>query len=648
MNVKPILLGLAALLIGAQSASAEEKSIKSPDGRIEVTVTDDGGRPGYKVTLDGKIFIDQSPLGVRTNLADLTEGMQMTASSVKDVRDIYGSPRFKKSRIEYAATEGVFEFSKDGNHAMDVVFHASGSDVAFKYRLYVLDGNDLCCTVQEEASGFRLPSGSTSFLCPQVPPMTGFGKASPSYETSYSLDAPLSEATEEEGYTFPCLFRNGEDGWIQVSETGVSGLYCGSKLVSDGSGLFRIAYPDQGEYNGNGTSAPGLALPGETPWRTITLGRTLAPIVETTVAYDLVEELYAPSKEYTYGKGSWSWIIAKDESVTYEGQKKYIDFSAAMGWETVLVDALWDEQIGRDKIAELAEYAASKGVSLFLWYNSNGYWNSAPQSPKHIMGYPIPRKKEMKWMESIGIKGIKVDFFGSDKQQAIALYEGILSDANDYGLQVIFHGCTLPRGWERMYPNFIGSEAVRASENLSFGQRENEFEAMNACLHPFIRNSVATMDFGGSTLNRYYNAEDVERMFTPHRIVTDVFELATAVLFHSPVQHFALAPVNLEKSPAYAIDFMKNVPTTWDDVKYIDGYPGKSCVIARSSGGKWYVAGVNADEKPLVQNIRLPEGVKEATLYAEEGVRTVKAGRKGFVKVTVPKDDGFILIYQGS
>ena len=267
-------------------------------------------------------------------------------------------------------------------------------------------------------------------------------------ETSYTVDDVIGKNGWGNGYTFPCLFKNEDKGWVLISETGVSSAYCGSRLLGKENGLYTIGFPQEGEYNGNGTVSPGMALPGETPWRTVTVGRTLAPIVETTVMFDVVKPLYEASQEFQYGCGTWSWIIGGDNSMNYDEQKRYIDFSADMGYSSVLVDALWDSWVGRDKIAELADYAASKGVALYLWYNSNGYWNDAPQSPRGIMNNTIMRRKEMKWMQSIGIRGIKVDFIGSDKQVTMQLYEDILADANDYGLMVIFHGCTLPRGWE--------------------------------------------------------------------------------------------------------------------------------------------------------------------------------------------------------
>ena len=173
-----------------------------------------------------------------------------------------------------------------------------------------------------------------------------------------------------------------------------------------------------------------------------------------------------------------------------------------MGYRYVLVDNWWDTQIGRDRLPELAGYARSKGVSLIMWYSSSGYWNDIEQGPINCMDNPIRRKAEMRWLRSLGVKGIKVDFFGGDKQETMRLYEAILSDADDHGLMVIFHGCTLPRGWERMYPNYVGSEAVRASENMYFTQQACDDEAFNATLHPFIRNSVGCMEFGGCFMNK--------------------------------------------------------------------------------------------------------------------------------------------------
>ena len=638
-----------AMLLGSSVASAENKQITSPDGKLVVTVADMDGRPSYSVSYDNVLFLKPSPLGMIANIGDFSSGMSLEKNvSTNKIDETYELASIKKSKVHYVANEAVFSFTQQGKTIYDVIFRISNNDVAFKYKMYP-QGETLSCVVKQEVTGFVFPDGTTTFLCPQSKPMGGFARTSPSYETSYTADDAAGKNGWGEGYTFPCLFRNGDNGWALVSETGVNGGYCASRLLGHKEGVYTIGFPQEGEANGNGTVSPGIALPGETPWRTITVGKTLAPIVETTVPFDVVKPLYQAKGEYTYGRGSWSWIIGMDGSTNYKEQLRYIDFSAAMGYQSVLVDALWDKQIGRDKIEELAKYGKNKGVALYLWYNSNGYWNDAPQTPRGMMDNAIARRKEMKWMQSIGIRGIKVDFFGGDKQMTMQLYEDILSDANEYGLLVIFHGCTLPRGWERMYPNFASSEAVLASENLHFSQGSCDNEAFNATLHPFIRNTVGSMDLGGSALNKYYNADNAPR--GSRRVTSDVYALATAVLFQSPVQHFALAPNNLTDSPSWAIDFMKEVPTTWDEVRFIDGYPGKYVILARRHGDKWYIAGVNAQKETLKLKVNLPmfSNGEKVRLFSDDkvlqgGVKQIGIGKKQELQLSIPCNGGILIV----
>ncbi len=635
----------------AMSANAAEKQLSSPDGKLVVTVSDVGGKPSYSIHYNGVEFLKPSPLGLNTNIGDFTGEMVLSENApVETVSKSYEMQTIKKSRIDYRANRAVFNFSQNDRAVFDVIFQVSDNDVAFRYKLYPRR-QTLSCIVKEEATGFVFPEGTTTFLCPQMRPMGGFARTTPSYETTYTADDAMGKNAGGLGYTFPCLFRNGDKGWVLISETGVNSLYCGSRLLGGAENLYKITFPLPTENNGNGTVEPALSLPGETPWRTITIGETLKPIVETTIPFDVVEPLYEASKDYTYGRGSWSWIIGGDQSISYDETKRYIDFSHAMTWESVLIDAYWDREIGRDRIAELARYAAGKDVGLFLWYNTNGYWNDAPQTPRNIMSNTIARRREMKWMQSAGIRGIKVDFFGGDKQVTMQLYEDILSDANDFGLMVIFHGCTLPRGWERMYPNFVSSEAVLASEMLHFSQDVCEAEAYNATMLPFIRNAVASMDFGGSTLNKYYNPSNSSAQGGGVRRTSDVFALSTAVLFQSSAQHFAMAPNNLEDAPAWALDFMKKVPSTWDEVRFIDGYPGKYVIMARRHGDKWYIAGINAQKETLNLTITLPmfSAGEEVSFYSdtdklEGSLKSVKLNRKQELQISIPCNGGIVVV----
>lgn len=506
----------------------------------------------------------------------------------------------------------------------------------------------MSCVVKKESTGFKFPVATTTFLSPMMAPMGGFARTSPSYESGYITDAVPGKPTRgKDGYVFPGLFKVGDNGWVLLSETGVSSLYCASHL-SDGTedGLYTVEYPDIRQNNGFGSTGAALALPGVTPWRTITVGSDLKPIVETTISFDVVDPLYMPSRPYKYGRGTWSWIIWQDPSMNYEDQVKFIDLAAALKFEYILIDALWDANIGKERMKELVKYAGTKGIGVLLWYNSNGPYNDAPMSPRNMMNTSVARKKEMKWLQETGIKGLKVDFFGGDKQETMRLYEDILSDANDYGLMIFFHGTTLPRGWEVMYPNYIGSEAVLASEMLIFSQQVRESEAFYASLHPFIRNAAGSMEFGGVLLNKYLTKSNKEKN---QRLTTDGFQLATSVLFQNPVQLFGITPNNLTDVPAFEIDFLKDVPTVWDETLFLDGYPGKYCVIARRHGEQWYVAGINATNGSLKLKLKLPMLVGKAVrLYNDNNDRTTyvrdnKIGKNGEFDIEIQTKGGFVL-----
>lgn len=320
-----------------------------------------------------------SPLGMLTNIGDYRSGLSILGTTVKEsVDESYSLPNIKRSKVDYKANAQSFKVGKDGQPVFDVEFEVSDNNVAFRYRL-LPQKETLCCVVEEESTGFDMPEGTTTFLCPQSGPMGGFARTAPSYETNYTLDDTMGKNGWGNGYSFPCLFRNGDNGWTLISETGIAGDYVASHLTGKDGGEYQIAYAQPGEQNGFGSTGAAIALPGYTPWRTVTVGETLAPIVETTVPFDVVEPLYEASRPYKYGKGVWSWIIKMDPSCNFDEQKRYVDFAADMGYETVLVDALWDTQIGYEGIERLAQYAKSKGVALYLWYNSNGSWNDAPQ-----------------------------------------------------------------------------------------------------------------------------------------------------------------------------------------------------------------------------------------------------------------------------
>ena len=659
--------GVLALMVAAAlplTSQSREATIASPNGQLTVVVNDDGGRASYNVTLDGRTMILPSALGFKADFGDFTEGLRIVSTKAESIDRNYEMRQVKQSHFHYVATLLTLDFENARRQKMSVQFSVSDNDIAFRYLIpRQRNDNPKSAVILSEATSFRLPETTTTFLTPQSDPMIGWERTKPSYEEVYKADAPMTDRSQYgRGFTFPCLFRipsvaasqqpsQQADSWVLISETGVSSAYCGSRLSDyNASTGYTIAFPMDGENNGIGSSTPGIALPGTTPWRTITVGSSLKPIVETTIQYDVVEPLYEPSIDYGAGRYTWSWLIWQDNSINYDDQVRFIDLASQMGFELCLVDNWWDQNIGRERIAELSRYAQSKGVSLMLWYNSNGFENDAPQTPRQCMNTGMARDKEMAWLKSVGVKGIKVDFFGGDKQETMKLYEDILYDANRYGLQCIFHGCTLPRGWERMYPNYVSSEAVLASENVFFNEDAARRQPFDLTMHPFCRNASATMDWGGIIMNKYLSKDNKSRHT---RKTTDIFEMASGITMQTAIQCVAMQPNNLTENelPQFEIDWLKALPTTWDETRFIDGYPGRYVVLARRHGDDWYVAGLNALTEPLKLTLDLPMFAAGSQLkyYVDDpktgqpALTTLKVDKKGKVKVEIQPNGGIIL-----
>ena len=641
---------LALLLTSSVLCWAGDVTVSSPNGQLQVTVSEAGGRVKYAATLEGQQVLLPSALGLKTSLGDLTSQLSIVNYQLSTISSAYTMRGTKASSADYQANVLIVHLKDKDGVTFYIRFQVSDNDIAFRYEIprQKWQKKDMKrVRILSEASSFDFPDGTTTFISPQIGPETGWEQTKPSYEEGYSADAQMSAPSQYgHGYIFPALFHL-PNGWALISETGVSSAYCGSHLSDYQAGVgYTVAYPDRGENNGFGTDFAAIPLPGETPWRTITIGSSLKPIVETTISYDLVEPLYEPSTDYKPGRYTWSWLIWQDKSINYDDQVKFIDLASTMGFEYCLVDNWWDTQIGRDRIEELSKYAQSKGVHLLLWYNSNGFWNDAPQTPRNCMNTAIAREREMKWLQSIGVKGIKVDFFGGDKQETMRLYEDILSDANRYGLQVVFHGCTIPRGWERMYPNYVASEAVLASENVFFGEGAAIREPFDLTLHPFCRNATASMDWGGIIMNKWMSRDNKSRHT---RKTTDIFEMASGIIMQTSVQCVAMQPNNLEELPQFEMDFLRQLPTAWEETRFIEGYPGKYVVLARkATNGKWYIAGLNALKEPLTLTLDLREFGKLSKLYLdnkalEPTLSPLRVDKKGKVKVTLQPNGGLII-----
>ncbi|AOS44232.1 Retaining alpha-galactosidase precursor [Lacunisphaera limnophila] len=642
MKTRLLLAPLALLLAQVLPAQA----IKSPDGALAVQLTLDGGALTYQVSRDGRLMLEPSPLGLETSLGSFATGLKAAGVTTAQIDERYTLPHGKVRDVHYVANELTARFTNATGDSLEVIFRVSDRDVAFAYRLSGKDRQRV--TIQREATGFNFPAAATAFVTWQAKPGDGWMKSKPSYEEGYQIDEPVgTKSPTGLGFTFPALFRVGDNGWVLVSETGTTSHYAGTRLGDPTpDGIYPIAFPEPGENGGIGDATVSAAMPLLTPWRTLTVGATLAPIVESTVATDVVQPLYAPSQVYAPGRATWSWLVWQDASMNEADQRTFIDLAATMGWEYILVDALWEGNLGRAKLAELVTYARSKKVEVLLWYNSNGAWNDAPQDPRNRMDSAPARQQEMAWLKSIGVKGLKVDFFGGDKQTTMKLYEDILTDGNAHGLMLVFHGTTIPRGWERMYPNFLSSEAATVSENLIFSQGFADGEARLSTILSHLRNPVAPLDFGPMVLNRTFHKEAGKGN---QRRTTDAFQLATTVLYQSPLQHFGLTPNNLKEQPAFVLDFLRSVPVVWDETRYLAGYPGKHVALARRHGNRWFVAATNGEKQAKELTLSVPFLAGRTLTLIHDGpaqtaaTRPVTVGADGQLTLTLEVGGGAVL-----
>ena len=578
------------------NAQTKTYTISSPDKKILVNCNP--AEAIYSIKYKGETVLADSKLGLIREDGDFSQNLKLVkVSAPVIVKDSYSLLTVKKKNISYTATQSVIEVQNASSKKMNIIFQVSNDGVAFRY--YFPDQTPEVKTIVEEATSFHFDTSTRAFLQPMQVAKTGFEHSNPAYEEHYKQNIPVTDtSTFGAGWVYPALFHY-NDTWMLITESSVDSTYCGTRLRSQSpDGEYRVGFPDPREvFTGKGY-LPVSKLPFYSPWRIITIG-SLKTIVESTLGTDLAKPAVKMNTAFVKpGKASWSWVMSKDDSIVYTEQVRYIDFAARMKWQYCLVDAAWDQKIGYDKVRELSKYAASKNVGLLLWYNSSGDWNTVKYTPKSKLLTHEDRMKEFSRLKEMGIKGVKIDFFGGDGQSVMKYYIDILTDAAQFQLLVNFHGATLPRGWERTYPNLVTMEAIKGFEFITFSQRDADAEPNHAAMLPFTRNAFDPMDF--TPMNLY----KIETSRVQRR-TTSAFELATSVIFLSGIQHFAESPRGMEHVPGYVQDFLKDLPARWDDVRFIDGYPGKYVVLARKAGNKWYVACINGENAERTINLDL-------------------------------------------
>lgn len=559
----------------------------SPNQKLKVSLKSNSDKSyTYSVSFEGKTILEPSKLGVVRMDADFTKNLNLIAAKkVEKVVDEYETQNAKKSKIRYEARKYVYHLRNQKGQKIDFIFQVSNDGFAFRY--YFPETTKDLRYINEEVTSFNFASSAVAWLQPMSDAQTGWEHCHPSYEEFYEKEIPVGTPSPiKAGWVYPALFKTKDQIFVAISEAGLDGTYCGTRLKAESpNGEYQIGFPQEPEVFTGGELNPESTLPWYSPWRVVVVG-TLKTVTESTLGTDVApKQIKMNHPEATKpGVASWSWIMLKDESINFDTTKMYIDFAAKMNWEYCLVDVNWHEKIGYEKLAELVNYGKQKNVKLIIWYNSAGAWNTTPYGPRNMLLTREGRRKEFQRVKDLGVAGLKIDFFGGDGQSMIRYYIEILEDAADIGLSINFHGATLPRGWHRTYPHLMTVEAVKGQEMVTFGQEAADEQPAHSTVLPFTRNLFDPMDFTPMTLD---NLGWVKRK------TTRTFELALPILFLSGIQHLAESPMGMEKQNKETIDFLSNLPSYWDDMKFIEGYPGKYVVIARKAGDKWYVSAIN-------------------------------------------------------
>lgn len=582
-----IILFTTSIFLLSCNINRNETLFENPSKTIKVSFNLNSNKEAfYKVIYKDKIILDSSQLGIIREDATFFNNLKIIKiSELKQLEETYSMLQGKRETISYKANEYTVSLQNKTGNLMDIIFRLSDDGVAFRYH-FPGNSNEIKKIIEEKTS-YNFNSNTKSWLQPMSKAKTGWESTNPSYEEHYFMEVPVNtESPISEGWVYPALF-NIKDSWILISESNLNENYCGTRLkYNETIKSLQVTFPQKEEIFPSGVLNPESVLPWYTPWRIIAIGN-LNTITESTLGTDVADKAIEMDTSFIKsGLSSWSWVLLKDEFTNYDTSKNFIDYASEMNWPYCLIDADWDTRIGDKKMKELATYAATKNVKVLVWYNSSGSWNSTPYHPKSKLLTHDDRIKEFTKLNKMGIAGIKVDFFGGDGQSMIAYYHGILKDAATHKIMVNFHGATLPRGWQRTYPHLMTVEAIKGQEFITFMQETADLQPSHCAMLPFTRNVFDPMDFTPMVLDSIPN---INRKTTP------VFELALPVLFLSGIQHIAEIPEGMTKQPQYVINYLKDIPTNWDESKFIDGFPGKDVIMARRKGNTWHITGINGE-----------------------------------------------------
>lgn len=593
------------LFIIPESVHAAEHRLSSPDGRIEVIVSDTAGLR-YRVKYEGDTVLTDSILGLEfRDGIKLGPSATVTKAKTSDHDGQWENP-FGQRRIVPDNWRQLHLMLEEQGRTFGLIVRAYDDGVAFRYDLPKESGlGDFVLT--DELTEFRF---AEDYRC-------WAGNESACAENQYPEKKLSAIRSGRAGRPFqsvlPLLVET-PSAYIAVAESDLLD-WAGMSLTGTGTSAVRAVLDRRSDGNGLVVSS----TPRVSPWRVLIIGRKAKDVVDS----DLIATLASPCRlqDISWIKPGacawdawWTGTNPYDSNPGHKGvyargstlsHKEWIDLAAEMGWPYQLMDWFWykgmtsfdktlhsspnpvqgdfRQPVPEVDVAELVRYAKSKNVRLLIWAHS-----------LDIETFGV--ENALAYLAKQGFAGVKIDFFNSQSQETVQWCENALSIAAKHGLLINFHGTYKPAGMARTYPNFITQEGVLGNEYNKLGG--NQCTPLHTITLPFTRGLLGPMDFTpGGFINR---APGEFKITSPSQVMgSRARQLAMTVVYFSPLQVLCDSPRNYRGQPG--VEFLRNLPTVWDETVVLEGEVARSIIIARRSGDTWYLAAMNGDEPMQLQ-----------------------------------------------
>lgn len=593
MSKSRFLFSAVCFIIFLHGMYSQQAALSSPNKKIIAALyndsTNNNNKGQWYLTLSYadsnrvNVVVPRLDLGLVTNRHDFSKGLSyVKTGKTIPVTENYTAVHGKNSVCSNKGNEQILYFKNENNVRFNIILRAYNDGFVFRYEL---PEKNQQLIVEDELTGYSIPAGTTRWL----------EKWNTANEGLYSTQQ--KESITQGEWCYPALFAaENKSCWFLLHEAGLDRNYCGSKLsnAADAS-TYKITFPNPADARGTGVSQPTISLPWKSPWRVIIMGQ-LQDIVASTLVDDVSDPSMIKNTAWIKpGLVSWNYWSDNHGTKDYKTVTAFADLAAEMQWPYTLLDWEWDAMANGGNLEDAIRYITSKGIKPLIWYNSGGNHTWVTATPKDRMLTHENRVAEFEKLKKLGVAGVKIDFFESEKQDMIRYYIDILEDAAKYEMMVYFHGSLVPRGWSRTYPHLMTYEAVRGAEWYNNGPEFTMSAPEHNTILPFTRNVVGPMDYTPVTFtNSQY----------PH-VTSYGHELALSVMFESGLQHMADRPEGYYNLPAAAKTFLMEVPAAWDESLLVDGYPGKDVTLARRKGDVWYLGGISAELKEKDKKISL-------------------------------------------